>query len=227
MKRKLTAAITVTVLLAAAHSGWGQGVQTSVGSLRIQKNVQSLQELREGGVVRQKWDLSCGAAALSTLLTYDLHEPATESEIVVWILHRTNPVKIKARGGFSLFDLKRYAKFRGFNSEGYAGLDLKDLVGLGRPAIVATQVNSFNHFMVFRGLVADRVILADPAFGNTTLTTQQFKEIWKKGIAFLVLPTGSTPPSQLQPKRTDLMTVDESIIFRQALDRSIAKPTRY
>lgn len=224
---RLTAVVFLAWLLASPGNGWGQGLQANIGPLRINKQVHSWQELRQQGVVRQKWDLSCGAAALSTIFTYDLGVPVSESEVVVWILHRTSPVKIKARGGFSLLDLKRFAKSRGFNAEGYAGLSLQELIELGRPAIVATRVNGFNHFMVFRGVVADRVVLADPAFGNITKTTQQFTEIWARGIAFLVLPRNSSFPTQLRPKLTDLMVGDEGLVFRQVVDGSIDRPIRH
>jgi hypothetical protein len=39
--------------------------------------VRSLQEIRQEGVVIQKWDTSCGAAALATVLTYSLQDPVS------------------------------------------------------------------------------------------------------------------------------------------------------
>ena len=77
----------------AQNSGEEAGVQGS-------KNIRSLKEIRGEGVVRQKWDMSCGAAALSTVLTYDFKDPTSESAIVVWILHRVDAVRVRARGGF-------------------------------------------------------------------------------------------------------------------------------
>jgi hypothetical protein len=41
--------------------------------------VRSLQEVRQDGVIIQKWDTSCGAAALATVLTYSLQYPVTET----------------------------------------------------------------------------------------------------------------------------------------------------
>ena len=60
------------------------------------KNIRSLQEIRSEGVVRQKWDMSCGAAALSTVLTYDFKDPTPETAIVVWLLHRLDAAKVRA-----------------------------------------------------------------------------------------------------------------------------------
>lgn len=185
------------------------------------KPIKSLRELRSDHVLRQKWDLSCGAAAIGTLLTYDYQTPVSETEAVVWILHRTDPVKVQSRGGFSLLDLKRFAKFRGFDSDGYAELTLQELVDLKRPAIVPIRVKGFDHFVVFRGVAGDRIVMADPAFGNLTMTTERFLSQWKGGIAFVLAtsPTGrNKPPYVVAPLGTD--------VYRTSVDTAIGGPSR-
>src|SRR5256885_7805282 len=106
---------------------------------RGHKTVRSLLELRHDRVVLQKWDLSCGSAALSTLLTFDVGDPVSEEEIIKDMLRRSDPVKIRARQGFSLLDLKRYAVSRGHTAEGYGRLDIAHLAVLA-PAIVPTVI---------------------------------------------------------------------------------------
>lgn len=130
--------------------------------------VQSMWEIRQAEVVRQKWDLSCGAAALSTLFTYQHGDPISEAEIIRDVLRRADPIKIRARQGFSLLDLKRFAERRGYSAEGYGSVELQDLIGFA-PAIVPTQLDGYNHFVVFRGVRGDRVLFADPAYGNRTM----------------------------------------------------------
>lgn len=149
------------------------------------KAVRSLLEVRQANVVRQRWDLSCGAAALSTILTYHLDDPVSEAEIIRSILRRSDPVRIRARQGFSLLDLKQFANGRGHPAEGYGQLDLQHLERLA-PAIVPTRIGGYNHFVVFRGRVGDRVLLADPAFGNRTMTVDRFDSLWPMRIAFVV-----------------------------------------
>ena len=39
---------------------------------------------------------------------------------------------------------------------------------------------------MFRGRYGDRVLLADPAFGNLTMRVSRFLELWKGGIGFVV-----------------------------------------
>lgn len=221
LRNTIVVVVLVVQSLLLAQVAWSQGLPVSINTLRENEGIRSWQSMRQENVSRQRWDLSCGAAALSTIFTYDLNVRVSETEIVVWILHRTDPVKIQARGGFSLFDLKRFAKFRGFESEGYADLTLEELQELGRPAIVATKINKFNHFMVFRGVVANRVVLADPSFGTTTMTIGQFEGIWAKGIAFIVLPHDAHAPTSLRPKKSDLLVPDLGLAFRDVVDANM------
>jgi peptidase C39-like protein len=46
----------------------------------------------------------------------------------------------------------------------------------------------FNHFVVVKGIEGDRILLADPALGNTTMSLNRFLDIWIDGISFVVKP---------------------------------------
>lgn len=146
-----------------------------------ERPVQSLLEMRRENVVIQKWDLSCGAAALTTLLNYQHGENLTEKEVAVMLMNRpeyiNNPELIQVREGFSLLDLKRYAEARGYKGVGLGKMELKDLVDKA-PVLVPIRINGYNHFVVFRGVRGNRVLLADPAWGNRTVLTEQFLENW-------------------------------------------------
>lgn len=184
-----------TLALALALAFVSSVPAASASDPRGRKSVRSLQEIRQSGVVRQQWDLSCGAAALSTLLTFHVGDAVGEPEIVRQILQRSDPVRIRARQGFSLLDLKRFVVSRGHVAEGYGPLDLGQLERLA-PAIVPTRLDGYNHFVVFKGIQGDRVLLADPAFGHRTMTIGQFEAVWSPDIAFVVRPSdGGSPRS--------------------------------
>ena len=55
--------------------------------------MQSVLEMRHDRVIIQKWDLSCGAAALATLLRYQFGEPVTEREIAGALMGRAEYVE--------------------------------------------------------------------------------------------------------------------------------------
>ncbi|MEO6816967.1 MAG: C39 family peptidase [Edaphobacter sp.] len=178
------------------------------------KPIRTLKELRDEGVVRQRWDMSCGAAALSTILTYNFSDNTPEAAIVVWILHRNDPARIRARGGFSLLELKRFAQARGYSAEGFSGMSLEDLATEKAWVITPIHFKTFDHFVVVKGIVGDRVILADPGFGNVTMKTTRFAKIWKNGIVFVIHPPD---PRMLAPKNISAafrVIPDETLISR-------------
>jgi predicted double-glycine peptidase len=154
--------------------------------------VRSMLELRGERVVRQGFDLSCGAAALSTLLTFEQGDPVTEAEVVSGLLQHADPERIRRQGGFTLLDLKRYATARGYLAAGYGNLGLPALASLA-PAIVPTIVNGQPHFMVFRGIVKGRALVADPAYGNRTLPPERFEALWSPRVAFVVRRAAGAP----------------------------------
>jgi uncharacterized protein len=167
------------------------------------RQVYSLLEARQAKTVVQKWDYSCGAAALATVLTYEHGDKVTEREVAAGMLQKTDVQLVRQRLGFSLLDLKRYANSRGLDADGYGQLTVADLAGFG-PTIVPIEVRGQMHFVVFRGVMGDRVLLSDPAFGSRTLTVDQFQEIWTNGIGFTVTRRdGKAPPNQLVPTPQD------------------------
>ena len=147
--------------------------------------VRSLLEMRHEGVVIQQWDASCGAAALATVLTYTLGDPVGEREVAQGMLRKTDPLRVKVRGGFSLLDMKRYVESRGLLGEGYRGLSLEELLQLKSP-IVPIDVHGDPHFVVVRGVRDGIIELADPAFGNRHMPLARFRSAWREGIGFVV-----------------------------------------
>ena len=51
-----------------------------------------------------KLQISCGAAALATLLTYHVDDPVSEQSVAEGSLRHTEASKVLRRGGFSLLD---------------------------------------------------------------------------------------------------------------------------
>jgi predicted double-glycine peptidase len=150
------------------------------------ERVRSLKEIREEGVVLQRWDTSCAAAALATVLTYSLGDPVSEQTVAQGMLRHTEPLRVRYRGGFSMLDMKRYAEERGYQATGFRGLSFDDLV-LFDGAIVPVNLHGYNHYVVFKGFDGDGDIwLGDPAFGNRTMSRDRFENVWMEGMAFVV-----------------------------------------
>jgi predicted double-glycine peptidase len=177
--------------------------------------VRSLLEIRHAGVMIQNWDLSCGAAALGTLLRYEFGESVTEKEIARGLISRgeyiEHPELVQIREGFSLLDLKRYVQTRGYKGLGFGKLDLNDLIERA-PIMVPINALGYNHFVIFRGIMGDRVLLADPAWGNRTMTLDKFQRMWLNygepmgHVGFVVeRADGRRPLSRLPPRLSEFV----------------------
>jgi hypothetical protein len=204
-KRRSLLACPVLILIALlAKAAWGAE----------RGPVKSLLEMRRENVVVQQWDLSCGAAALATLLNYQHGDFVAEREIARGLISRTeyleHPELIKIRQGFSLLDLKRYVDARGYNGMGYGKLKLADLLERA-PIMVPIKTHGYNHFVIFRGVRGKRVLLADPAWGNRTMAIERFERSWIEHpqlgkVGFLVQRRdGVAPPNRLAPRLSDFV----------------------
>ena len=162
------------------------GFPSAIAADSIRKPVRSLLEIRQEGVIVQKWETSCAAAALATVLTFSQNYPVSEKVVAQGMLRSTDPIKVKVRGGFSLLDMRRFVETRGFKGAAYRGLSMEDLLTLQSP-IAPIDFHGNPHFVVVRGLnSAGDVHLADPAFGNHAMSKEAFQAIWRDGIGFVV-----------------------------------------
>ena len=191
----------------------GFALSAPAAALEPSRPVKSLLELRHDRVMVQNWDLSCGAAALGTILNYQYEDPVSEREIAKGLISRDkyleDPSLVKRRLGFSLLDLKRYVEARGYEGIGYGKLKIEDLIERA-PVIVPINFG-YNHFVVFRGMRGNRVLLADPGWGNRTLTIDDFEDAWLTypefgRVGFVVAQgDGRLPPNRLAPRSEDFV----------------------
>jgi predicted double-glycine peptidase len=200
----------VSLGLCLVHAGAQSAAQTTTGI----KAIRTLKDIRGDGVVRQRWDMSCGAAALSTLLSYDFDDQTPETAVVVWILHRVDAAKVRVRGGFSLLELKRFAQARGYSAEAFSGMSIEELAQQKTSVITPIHIKGFDHFVVTRGIVGDRVVIADPGFGNMTMSVDRFKKVWRDGVVFIVHPPDEGMISNRRLTAASRLLPDESVIAR-------------
>lgn len=146
----------------------------------------SLKEMREEGIIMQQWDTSCAAAAMATILTYTFNDPVSEHQVATGLLSKTEPLKVRYRGGFSMLDMKKYAIEIGYDAAGFYDLNLTDIKYFNTP-IIPLRVHGYNHYVVLRGITSNGdVKIADPAFGNYTMSQNDFESAWVAGIAFVI-----------------------------------------
>ncbi|WP_372682179.1 C39 family peptidase [Desulfosarcina sp.] len=149
----------------------------------VTKKVVSLREARYTHVIPQRYDLSCGAAALATILNYFFDHRVDEADIIKHILARGDANEIQKKG-FSLLDLKKFAVDHGYLADGYK-VDLKKLSTLKIPVIILFKSGSYSHFVVLKGIDDGKAYIADPAYGNRSMPLKTFEENWNE-VIFIV-----------------------------------------
>ena len=154
-----------------------------VGS-RMLLQVWSLRELKVRSVVLQKYDFSCGSAAIATLLTYHYGNPISEEVAFRAMFDDGNQQKIQQEG-FSLLDMKRFLEANGYLADGFE-VSLDEVVNAGIPAIVLIVDNGYHHFVVIKGMRDNKVLLGDPAVGLRVVPRQQFEASWSNRIVFVI-----------------------------------------
>ena len=146
--------------------------------------VYSMKEQRFQKTVHQKYDFSCGSAALATLLTHHYNFPVSEQDVFREMFARGDQAKIK-KEGFSLLDIKNYLANHGFDADGYVA-EVDKLSSAGVPAIALIKEQGYYHFVVIKGLRNGRVLIGDPSSGTRSISKSRFAEIWANKILFVI-----------------------------------------
>ena len=155
-------------------------------------NVMSWWDIPFRSIVRQRYDFSCGSAAVATLLTHQYGIQTAEAEPFKAMWNAGDRAKIK-QVGFSMLDMKTYLRARGFNAEGFR-LPIDELRKVSQPAIALIDLDGYKHFVVVKGFVGNTVLVGDPVRGLTKYDKGQFAKMWN-GIVLMItkVPMGVTP----------------------------------
>jgi hypothetical protein len=193
-----------------ATAAGGTAIRT--GTLRTVEPVLSWRELRDRNVVRQRFDYSCGAAALATLIRYYFGDDVSEEGILAGILRSMTAAEVLDRevNGLSLLDLRLQAERMGYQAVGVR-LDLAALPRLTGPVIVHLERDDYRHFAVLKGVREDRIYLADPSLGNVRRSVDRFANEWS-GIALVLGKQGFGTP-----RRHPLAPEDQHVVPNEVL----------
>ena len=212
--RKLTLLLLALCMELPAALAWGQaagpaaaGIDPTLARPRemdiftgldpsrvLRSRVRSWQDMKDEHVVMQRFDYSCGAAALATLLRYYFQDNVTETQLLDAILGPMKPDEVKDRqkNGLSMDDLFRVCKQMHYLVTVYR-LPLKNVPELQAPVLVRLVKNKFKHFVILRGSVEDQIFLADPERGNIRISVYEFIHEWS-GEALIVGKRGFGQP---------------------------------
>jgi len=191
------------------------GCTTFVG-----KQVKTWKDIRNQNVTMQKFDFSCGAGSIATLMNYYFQDNVTEEQLIkdVFELLPEDVKDNRKKHGLSLLDLKHLAEYRGYLAYG-VNLQPCSLLKMHRPIIIYLETSDLKHFAVFRGIKDNRVFLADSSRGNIRIPMNRFLKEWKGGMALALDKKDFTPLGKHQLSlnedffRAELITARHALFF--------------
>ncbi len=183
----------------SAHAQVSSRAVVRDSAFQAAKPVFSWREIKNRNIVMQQRDYSCGAAALATLLRYywgyDVNEPMVLG--VVENMLSSAQLRDREREGLTMADVSDAAKEMGFLAS-VGEVSFADLTGSKVPLIVVVDIGGTNHFVVYRGVAAGCVFLADPLRGNLRISASHFQQTWQQNAVLVVAPEGKTESSRSQ-----------------------------
>ena len=185
MLTKYAIGYVVALMLSASTGAMAATIEVTPGvGSRMLLQVWSMRELKVRSVVLQKYDYSCGSAAVATLLTHHYGYPITEETAFRAMFDNGNQQKIQ-KEGFSFLDMKRFLDAQGYQADGFE-VSLDNVAEAGLPAIVLIVDNGYYHFVVIKGMRDDKILLGDPAVGLRVMPREQFEAAWPNRIVFVI-----------------------------------------
>jgi hypothetical protein len=147
-----------------------------------------------GNLIRQTSDLTCGPAAVATLLKFYFGENTTEDEIA------------KLAGTYekrtsSLLDLRNACRAKGYQAAGYR-MTLPQLIReaetSGVPVIVHFKEPTL-HFALVVGQAGEFILASDPSLGNVSIDVKDFLRRWDNHV--LVVKSSRPVNREIAEKR--------------------------
>jgi len=183
----------------------------------LDRPFENWQAHRFRGIVQQRTDFTCGAAALAIISQryYGKQIPEQAFTDAIRKTYSDKEWKEREEDGFSLLDLKHAAERNGFSAEGLK-LTPKELFALKGPVVIHLDKGFIRHFAVFKGIKGDRAFVADPILGHSRMPLYRFLHEWT-GYALAIWIDKSPLPAQNELAVPTGANADELDAVRGAL----------
>lgn len=139
--------------------------------------------MKKNLIVLQDGYKECGAACLLSIIRYYGGNISINK-----LVEMTNTDKL----GTNFYNLKSASSTLGLNSKAYKVEKLEDLSDIKMPFICQLLNNNYEHFIVVYNITKDKIVIMDPAVGQTVLTKEEFSKLWT-GYIMIFLPYRKIP----------------------------------
>jgi len=183
MSKRFMVFLSLILLMLPAYAGT-INLPGIIGGGHLSMTVSSIAEQRFQTVYKQRYDFSCGSAALASLLSFHYDDVVDEFSVFQNMFKQGDQQKIRQHG-FSLLDMKLYLSRRGYASNGFR-ISLEQLAAAKIPAITVINNNGYMHFVIIKGSNEREVLVGDPALGLKVINREEFEKMWGKQIIFVI-----------------------------------------
>ena len=125
--------------------------------------------MKKNLIVKQDGYKECGAASLLSIIRYYGGNISINK-----LVEMTNTDK----NGTNFYNLKETASKVGLESIGYKIDDINYIKEIKKPLLCQLVNNNYEHFVVIYSVKKNKITLMDPAFGERTITIDEFEKIW-------------------------------------------------
>jgi len=195
----------------------------SVDELRIgkihleKKGFESFKGKAEKNIFMQKYDYSCGAASLATLMHYYFGDSVSERSLLEYIKRFYTPDEYKRieDEGLSFLELEQISQSLGYQTASVR-LKMESLKKLRGPVVVFVARDDYRHFAILKGIFEDRVFIADPSRGNIRMSFEEFAEEWD-GRTFILGKKGHDTAAENPMSIDEMPPLRKEIIMLRTL----------
>lgn len=168
-------------------------------------------DFRDQEVAKQQYGFSCGAASLATYFTKYLDRNTGEKEIldIVFGCMSKSKQDQKKERGLSLLDLKSVGQNFGFQPYPFKS-KLDFIWECEFPFLMQLDCEGEKHFVIFEGIIENRVMLADPSRGNISMSLREVDECWKSRVGLAIMNKKGKLP------RASPMNIRQPVLDRSA-----------
>lgn len=183
--------------------------------LRLFHQSKRFKSLNSGAIIRQTSDVTCGPAALASLLHFYFGDTATEEEMAK--LSGTYE-----KGTSTLLGLRNACRSKGYEAVGYR-MTLPQLLdevdSSGVPVLVHFKTPSL-HYALVLGQVDNFILVSDPSQGNLSMDVADFLRRWD-GMALVVTSSRPADRTVIEKRKQSAATRIETLNRTSSLMSSL------
>jgi len=160
------------------------------------------------GVIKQSRDTSCGAAALSMLVSGTTDDSNISEMDVIHAIQAVSPQTKGEEQGYTLVELKKASDKLGHYAE-WRKIAKSELPKIKQPVVILTGLNSeFPHFVVLKGVIDGNAYMADSVRGNIRmpyeeLAKESLNQIYPAWYVMAINPSSNRPKNSILYLSTD------------------------